>query len=408
MAEYLSILIGSEYQKIFLLIGFYMKSLQSIDDVNTAALAYFEQSAAFIDDYIIKPDQFKNKQVIEELEIRKEAFKMLGVTASTTGQRTLFSAVLRSLEINPNSDSVLLGQLKRKMDSIHDLMGELLVCKAKGEFQKIEQTLDVAHAKYESKIAKVHPQSTNLNLAESDINKASFAIVLDLYLKSLKSVRGKKPPTELTLEGYEQRLQLFCDLLQNREFNTITKQDIINCTNYIYNLPKNIKKIPLKLHKKYKTYLDIIKDNTHTFDKVSNSTAAEYFMQFNCLLKFAFENNYTATDLSAHLKYSNSKIVEFPRIPFSTEELTKIFNSYLYNNEKTTFKLQHYNFWLPILGAFTGARLNEICSLKLSDITFDSENTCYLISINDDDEKKVKTQCSIRTVKWTPKSRQKI
>lgn len=60
------------------------------------------------------------------------------------------------------------------------------------------------------------------------------------------------------------------------------------------------------------------------------------------------------------------------------------------------------NFWLPLIGLYTGARLAEICQLHISDIkqvkalSSDTEHWC--IDINDDDDKKLKTKHSKRQI----------
>src|SRR5260370_1156073 len=54
---------------------------------------------------------------------------------------------------------------------------------------------------------------------------------------------------------------------------------------------------------------------------------------------------------------------------FSTEQLKLLLTS----EQAKAFKRKHpYQYWLPWLGAYTGARLNELCSLKLEDITRES------------------------------------
>ena len=82
------------------------------------------------------------------------------------------------------------------------------------------------------------------------------------------------------------------------------------------------------------------------------------------------------------------------RGPFTKTEFAYLF-------EKTNFaKFQkrgypsHY--WAPMLAAFTGARRSEIFFLTIDDIK--EKHGIHFISINDNDDKKIKTTTSIRTV----------
>jgi len=51
------------------------------------------------------------------------------------------------------------------------------------------------------------------------------------------------------------------------------------------------------------------------------------------------------------------------RDPFTPEELRALFHS----DEYKSFR-EPYQYWVPIIGLYTGARLEEICKLKLTDI----------------------------------------
>jgi len=66
------------------------------------------------------------------------------------------------------------------------------------------------------------------------------------------------------------------------------------------------------------------------------------------------------------------------------------------------------NYWLPLLGLYTGARIRELCQIKLSDIRLHESGTWY-IDINDtgtdgqsDNNKSLKNLASIRRVPLHP------
>lgn len=77
---------------------------------------------------------------------------------------------------------------------------------------------------------------------------------------------------------------------------------------------------------------------------------------------------------------------------FSTDELKKVFEPTHY----LTHRKKPDDFWLPLLAIFTGARLNELCQLTHDDIL--EEHGVWLVNINDENDKRVKTVASIRKV----------
>ena len=96
-------------------------------------------------------------------------------------------------------------------------------------------------------------------------------------------------------------------------------------------------------------------------------------------------------------------------LPFSITQLQAIFNISVYrgckNNRSGRLKpgekiFRDAYFWVPLLGLYTGARLNEICQLVLDDICIKEE--IHIININDTDGKKVKTIAGIRNVPIHP------
>lgn len=62
---------------------------------------------------------------------------------------------------------------------------------------------------------------------------------------------------------------------------------------------------------------------------------------------------------------------------------------------------RNWQFWIPRLALFTGARQNEIAQLRLSDIRKYQSGEWY-ISINDEDDKSVKSSAAVRIVPLHP------
>ena len=86
-----------------------------------------------------------------------------------------------------------------------------------------------------------------------------------------------------------------------------------------------------------------------------------------------------------------------PREAFDSSDLDKIFHAAEYMEDKLT----SYNFWMPILGLFSGARVNELSQLHCSDVIENDGTVC--ISINDDHpDQHLKTKASRRVIPLHP------
>lgn len=81
--------------------------------------------------------------------------------------------------------------------------------------------------------------------------------------------------------------------------------------------------------------------------------------------------------------------------PFTENELSIIFNPNSFLKQQ-----RPADFWLPLLAIFTGCRIAELCQLTLTDITKIAE--IWTISINDDENKKIKTEASRRIIPVHP------
>jgi integrase len=130
------------------------------------------------------------------------------------------------------------------------------------------------------------------------------------------------------------------------------------------------------------------------------------------LLQWAADNDYAATNAAAGIKVIDRNAAKNKRTEFSLEALKAIFESPVYaTGSRPTQGRGEAAYWLPLLALFTGARLEELGQLHLTDIMaltysdLDGEDrTADFISIKEDDEtgQSVKNEHSIRKVPVHP------
>lgn len=119
------------------------------------------------------------------------------------------------------------------------------------------------------------------------------------------------------------------------------------------------------------------------------------------LLNFAVDEGLISANPFARIKVPLSKAVE--RLEYSIEDIAKIFGSPLFvDGERPRGGGGEAAVWLPLIGAYTGARLEEIAQLRPADLFHDKDyGWCFSI-LDLDDNQHLKTESSRRRIPVHP------
>ena len=119
---------------------------------------------------------------------------------------------------------------------------------------------------------------------------------------------------------------------------------------------------------------------------LSISAMNRYLMNAQALFNYGVRNNHMTINPAAGIQFQKEKKKPSDeKSQFDHEDLIKIFHSSKYLEDDF---VQPYMFWLPILGLYTGCRIEELCQLFCSDVAqFDG---VWCLDINDNGEKKLK------------------
>jgi len=122
--------------------------------------------------------------------------------------------------------------------------------------------------------------------------------------------------------------------------------------------------------------------------------------------------NYLTYDFASHLEYKFSKKKDVNSyVAFTQTELQKIISGHIYQpNKSNRRKSDDFIFWAPLLGMYTGGRVNELAQLLVDDIRQEKETGIWYINILDDEvnpnkntnKQSVKTDSSRRKVPLHP------
>ncbi len=154
---------------------------------------------------------------------------------------------------------------------------------------------------------------------------------------------------------------------------------------------------------KGKTVPEIIELNKKEGVETLNvNTINGYIITLGAFFKWCVGNGYMTTNYAdgAKIKVSNKKRPDELRKAFTSKHLEKLFNAPEYTEDKF---IDSYQFWLPVLGLYTGARINELCQLRLDDIK-KVDGIPYLVLQEDSQDKElsIKNTASMRTVPIHP------
>lgn len=223
---------------------------------------------------------------------------------------------------------------------------------------------------------------------------------------------GVVTPVQSSSEPLSVVIEAYCDT-QNAEGNWTQKTDAENrailamwlrivgdqpiggygyeqhraCKATFQRLPPNINKSPRYRDKEISAILALGDPSAapNTINKSLTRIAA--------IFKWAVEYGYTSLNPASGMTIKNPKRASEERKAFSDEDLKKLFHTKDFL-EGTQFP---YMRWIPLIALFTGARLNEIAQLHLSD--FLEAEGISVISINDQGEdKRLKTKAGKRLI----------
>lgn len=212
---------------------------------------------------------------------------------------------------------------------------------------------------------------------------------LQLHEEELASEHVKSLKRQNSTNGeYYRYAEKFDVLLEGLSICALTVDRIKNLYKDLLTLKKS-----KGATKRYTTREDLITIDPEK--KLALETIVKHTIRLNTLLAFAKQKNYINLDLNSVDKASLGSLItakqktkkhddEDNAAPFTEDEIAKIFNSYLYNKDKTRIvrAVHPYQYFFPFLGAFTGCRINELAQLDTDDVVI--ESPCSYIKIEGD------------------------
>jgi integrase len=177
----------------------------------------------------------------------------------------------------------------------------------------------------------------------------------------------------------------------DHDFKSVDRQTAQSVKQSLLNYPKNRRKNPLTR--------DLPLDEAMTLvgvEKLHPQTTNKYLQSYTALWAWAKDNGYAAENVFLGMTIARKKgQSKDKRDGFSEDQIHSIRDELSTNS--SGYVTKEYQKWGSLIGIYTGARLNEISQLLLTDIYEKEGLLCF--DFNDDDEgKHIKTDSSKRLV----------
>ena len=172
---------------------------------------------------------------------------------------------------------------------------------------------------------------------------------------------------------------LFKEVVGDIQTDELTKSHIIDFIKVLQRMPSNRRKHANYSNMHAREFLSI---DVPVAKRLSPITLKKYLGQISRFLHWLRSNDYTQTDL--HLPLTNVKVAKTRSVDqqsaYTHSDLKKIFNSDAYLKGLHT---SAHHFWVPLIGLYTGARLNEICQLEVKDLYKEPTSGHWVFDINE-------------------------
>lgn len=196
------------------------------------------------------------------------------------------------------------------------------------------------------------------------------------------------------LSDHRSRLTSLFVIIGNKNINEYSRDDMRNFRDTLLKLPTNWRKIYNMSGKSLEELIDSANDEATLAPKTVNV----HIQALSSMFQWAINEGLLQINPAKGLSIRDEQPAIDKRGAFTKEEITSIFFSgdYTPNN----FSKPSY-YWVPLIGLYTGMRLEEICQLHTEDIY--EEDGLYVINISSDSsdglkDKILKTKNAIRKV----------
>jgi integrase len=296
--------------------------------------------------------------------------------------RSMVKMMFEGEEIDEQEYFIRHKQRSRALEAIKKAKREL---EQQQYFNEALQKLLANETKSKELMALITKQDHKIEAAKGKY------LISDVILRFVEEKTRTGAWTGKTKDDYGPILSFFREVLGDRYFDQLRYDDLNFYKERVLRIPKNWRTNPKYKDKTIEQIMAM-----EAVETIGNKTRKKHFDLIKSLFDWAERNGKTDKNYASGLKITIRDDDDESKEKFTKEDLQKIISSdeYMCRNGKRHKKAA--NFWIPLISIFTGARINELCQLKVSDIQ--KHESIWCISINEEEDKNVKTKAAIRKV----------
>ncbi|EIF8962036.1 site-specific integrase [Vibrio parahaemolyticus] len=255
--------------------------------------------------------------------------------------------------------------------------------------------LDIRHAiktntKHTSinKISTIQPENAQKTPKPKELQpRLDPFYCLKQYSESKRGLISDK-----AIEMSHAKISTILSLLLKNQITDIRRLESDMVRRLLSQYPVNAKKMP---QFKGMDNLKIIEVNTKlNLPTLSDQSVKDYIQKASSFFEWCIRMELTDINPFKAMRFKKTRRDSEAKNAYTNDDLVKIFSTEIHKHK--IYKHAHY-YWLPLLGYFTGARLNELCQLYAADIY--KKEDIWVIHIDDRFEgQKLKNASSRRII----------
>ncbi|MXR36915.1 site-specific integrase [Craterilacuibacter sinensis] len=289
-----------------------------------------------------------------------------------------------------------LKAMKAKMDGNAIPMVKLATQGVSGQLQELLEAYTPAAPQQAPAPVIAHASSPSSDQADG----YTFAQLTEQYIGEQK-LKGKwSDKSELEAEA---AIRVLIALVPPQPVDTLTRKDFVRVSELISNFPA-------QASKRFPDVSDLMQLALMEHAPsalMSITTQNKHTNRLSTILKWAEINGLIKKNLAEGLGKADTGKASEERDAFTNDDLRLIFKCIADKRtpkpvKRGTATLQEFHYWIPLLGYYTGARVNEIASLRPQDIRKVDDVWCIDICQQNDGTKKTKSKAGDRIVPIHP------
>ncbi|WP_319466977.1 site-specific integrase [uncultured Pseudodesulfovibrio sp.] len=243
---------------------------------------------------------------------------------------------------------------------------------ARGVFETLIKYHTITQKRSEGDVVGASLLATNLlqpvEKPESKRYSPKLSEMLELWGKEHERVGGARR----TLSDFSTQVWRFIDLHGDLPVHKITPTHVVEFKDAMLRLPSHMNNIERKL-----SFNDQLRlgDTDPDRKKVSPRTVNDKALgALSAVLGHAKDQQFITGNPATGIKIKHSRRGSLRRLPYSSEDFQTIFNFPIYTKgERPQAGAGEASVWLPLLAMYTGARLEELGQIHVTDVKQEQE-----------------------------------